>query len=206
MSLKLIPPETLVRIDVSDPPLFFLEGPVIGTSDWQSHAIEELQEQIGDCYVATSRKYDWSHPLSQFKVQGTDTLFDSKHSWKRHFASLAAHSGCLIFWLACEDGMMPKRHDAPYARETYVSLGEWLTHMQYNPRLQVVVGAEPNFPGICDIRNDFNRGLKTSLFPVHVTLKATIKAAVDKVRAARKVAIPKRPVGRPRNPQFVVVT
>jgi hypothetical protein len=179
---------------------FFLAGPIKGAGDWQKEAIGILQEFAHriptkmNVYVVCPADYQPTHELYSLKVDGilkekyTDEqtkITASRTSWERPYLEAASHLGCIIFWLAKEDEKNPrKKEDGPYARDTYGELGEWRARMFYEEKygqnkINLVIGAHPEFNGLPQIINNFNRMLGKDIL-ISNSLEDTIKRAVKR--------------------------
>lgn len=182
--MRIILPKTLCEIDFTYGPLFFLGGPVLGGGDWQRKCCEILGNKIGNFYAAIPCRYDKDHPLSAYKAGWEENYFDKQLTWERRYLALAAHRGCLFFWLPCESKANPRTDHNPYAMDTRGEIGEWRGHLMEEPALQIVVGAEANFPGLSQIQRNFNLGLGYK-FPICRTLEETVYEAIRRVSTPR---------------------
>lgn len=177
--MKIILPKTLVEIDPKHGPLFFLAGPVRGGGDWQTKCCEVIRMHLANFYAVLPCRYPETHPLVPFRVAGREDFFDRQLTWERHYLDIAATTGCLIFWLPAESKINPRTGDDPYAMDTRGELGEWRGMLRNDPSLRVVVGAEPDFPGLSQIQRNFSFATNSN-FPVFKTLKETVRTAVSK--------------------------
>jgi hypothetical protein len=178
--MRIILPKTYHSVDLTYGPLFFLAGPVRGGGDWQAECCAEISKHFTNFYAVLPCPYEMSHPLQAFKVAGKQNFFDRQLPWERYYLGLAATHGCLLFWLPAESKINP-RLDGPYAQDTYGELGEWRGRLMYEPTLRIVIGAEPNFPGLSQIQRNFNQATGTD-FPIYNTLEKTVAMAVEKVK------------------------
>lgn len=158
-------------------PTYFLAGPVKGGGNWQFKAIQELQKHLQDFYVAVPFRILPGEPFYEFVDKGTGEDFPRQTLWERHFLSEASQFGSIIFWLPCEDRSNP-RPGGDYARDTRGELGEWRGRMIGDSRLKVVVGAEAGFPGLSQIKANFDDALGED-FVIYPTLEDTVKMAVQ---------------------------
>ena len=180
--MRILLPKALTRIDPAYGPLFFLAGPVRGGDDWQKRGCEEIRGSIRHFYAAIPCHYQEGHPLLQFRVVDIENYFDRRTAWKRYYLNMAAIGGCIIFWLPCESKANPRADNNPYAMDTRGELGEWRGRLTNDHNLRVVIGAEPDFPGLSQIQCNFNSGLGFE-FPIYSTLSQTILAAIRQVKA-----------------------
>jgi hypothetical protein len=199
--IKLILPNNGVSLDrlQSGERVYFLAGPIRGGDDWQANAIQMLYEKDPFCYIACPCRYGPEHPLFQYSLPATESpssmpeqveyeyTFDSQTYWERFYLEEASQRGSVIFWLPCESKENPrKKEDGPYARDTYGELGRWSLRSanpdefsveKNNKRVNVVVGAEEEFPGLSIIQKNFD-GDHEKRFIIYQTLEQTIIEAV----------------------------
>lgn len=179
--MKIVLPKTLCEIDPNYGPLFFLAGPVRGGDDWQTKCCEEIRKHVPHFYSAIPCRYSETHSLIPFRMTGNEDHFDRQLTWERHYLDIAATKGCIIFWLPCESTTNPRKGNDPYAMDTRGELGEWRGRMMHDSNLRVVIGAEPGFPGLSQIRRNFSFATRSD-FPICATLSETVAAAIEKVR------------------------
>jgi len=113
-------------------------------------------------------------------TDGIPNAFVKQLSWERCYMEIASKQGCIIFWLPCEDRESTRSIiDGPYAMDTRGELGEWRGRMMCNKHnlIKVVVGADPEFPGLSQIQRNFNEAFNT-VFPIYSSLGETVEAAV----------------------------
>ena len=113
-------------------------------------------------------------------MTGNEDYSDRQLTWERHSLDIAAEKGCLIFWLPSESKVNPRTGSDPYAMNTRGELGEWRGRLEHDPKLRVVVGAEPEFPGLSQIQRNFSFATKSD-FPIYGTLAETVEAALKKI-------------------------
>lgn len=65
--------------------------------------------------------------------------------------------------------------------DTRGELGEWRGRMMANKKLRVIVGAEPDFPGLSQIARNWNQALRKNI-PIRSTLEEVVTIAIAKVR------------------------
>lgn len=152
---------------------------MLGGGDWQYDCCLGIHKRVEHFYAAIPTRYKDGHALLPFKESGDERAFDRQLSWERHYLQVAAHRGCLIFWLRCESKTNPRNDGKSYAMDARGELGEWRGQMMGNPNLHVVVGAEKDFPGLSQIERNFKIALGSE-FPIYPTLDETIEAAIKK--------------------------
>ena len=177
-AVRIILPKTVPNLYAfQHVPLFFLAGPIRGGGDWQREMTELLGKR-GECVVVNPSRYEPDHPLYQYRLEGSEH-FAHQTAWERFYLHLAAKdwsSGCIIFWLACESKENPRDDGQPYARDTYGELGEWRGRLLHDPKLRVIVGAEPDFPGLAVIRRNFEDAVGSS-FRIYDTMEEVVERA-----------------------------
>lgn len=181
--MKLILPKTLPLLTpYADLPLFFLMGPIQGGGDWQLRMARLLEEAVGECVIVNPSRYKPTHPLYQFRLSGDENAFPRHTDWEHHFLRVAAStssSGCIVCWTPSESKTEPRDDGEAYARESRGEIAEWRTHLVYRPDFRFVMGAEREFPGLSQIRRNFELSLPD--FRIYDTM-------ADVVREARRFA------------------
>jgi hypothetical protein len=181
--MKFILPKSLCPEVKIDMPLFFLAGPVRGGGDWQNRAVELISKRKDDCYIVNPWRYPEEHWTHSLATEGGDNHFHSQTMWERHYLEIASRLGCILFWLGCEDIRNPRsKEDGPYARETYGEIGRWSVRLANDHNLRVVFGADPNFPGLKQIKANIVADTDGSYSRFPTTLKATVRMALDKCK------------------------
>jgi hypothetical protein len=160
-------------------PFFFLAGPIKGGGDWQHRMCLELERRVGDFVAAIPCRYTSGHPLFAHQVEGDGPAFDRQLTWERHYLALASIRGCIIFWLPEESKAHPRDDGLPYAMDTRGELGEWRWRMKSS--VQVVIGAEPDFPGLAVIQRNFNLalGYTDENYPIYGDLGTLADKAIE---------------------------
>ncbi len=179
--MRILLPKMRCEIERNYGPFFFLAGPVRGGNNWQVDACAEIGKHVARFYAAVPCREHQVLSLSQYRVAGTGLDFDRQLTWERYYLRQAGQEGCVIFWLPRESKIDPRGGDEPYAMNTRGELGEWRAHLMYNPNMRVVVGAEPGFYGLSEIKRNFNLALGHD-FPVHDTLSDTVAAAMKEIK------------------------
>lgn len=160
-------------------PLFFLAGPILGGGDWHTKMSLLLQEKVGECIIVNPSRYDSRHPLYEYRIIGNNDVFERQTDWERYFLKQASEgwaTGCIIFWLPCENECAPRTDGLPYAMDTRGEIGEWRGHLMHNKNLRVVMGAEPSFPGLSQITRNFELSLGDT-FRIYSTMEDVVDRA-----------------------------
>lgn len=184
--------------------LYFLGGPIRGAKGgygaWQTEAIKYLAAEDPGCFIVCPCRWDESHELfiHALPEDASDIMdeFPSQTLWERYYLEKAAQFGSIIFWLAEEDKINPrKKEEGPYGRDTYGEQGEWRIRSKYNigahgspnpqtlyesqPKVNVVIGGEDGFSGIDVITKNW-KDLHGDGFTMYPTMQQTIDAAITK--------------------------
>lgn len=159
--------------------LYFLMGPILGGDDWHKEMSERLAS-ASPCVVVNPSRYSSEHPHYKRRVEGPEG-FETQTLWERHYlrqAALEWRRGCIVCWLPCESDSNPRTDGNPYAMDTRGEIGEWRTHLFYNPRVRFVMGAEPGFPGLRTIQRNFEAALGCA-FPIYSTMSELAVRATE---------------------------
>jgi hypothetical protein len=183
--MRIILPKDFTSVDFSYGPLFFLAGPVRGADDWRKDCVGKISNYTQDFYAALPCRYGEGHPLLSFHRPTTKNHFGRQTLWERFYLESASKHGCIIFWLPCESKTNPRSDGNPYARDTYGELAEWRGQLMYNQRIRVVIGAERGFPGLSQIKCNFDAAIRIN-YPIYSTLEGTVDAAINKVDFPKK--------------------
>jgi hypothetical protein len=175
-------------------PLFFLAGPLTGGDDWQSKMCEVLAAVIPTTFTVAFPYGSDDRPrsdgalFSSFSVLPAVTRTGRQLPWERYYLDMSAGvspqkgvppavDGCIIFWLPGESQKYPKPSSSgPYAQDTRGELGEWRGRLMADHTLRVVVGADPEFPGLSTLERNFKLAVGES-FQIHATMRDTALAA-----------------------------
>lgn len=179
--MRIYLPKTLSVVDFDYGPFFFLAGPVRGGGDWQHKFCSMLRGYIPNFTAALPCRYNEDHPLMPHSIHGHMGEFDHQTFWERHYLEIAAEKGCLVFWLPEESRVHPRGADGPYGRDSYGEIGEWRGRLMHDSSLRIVMGAEPGFPGLKQIRLNQCRATD-SQFPIYGTIEETVCAALAKAK------------------------
>src|SRR3989344_124856 len=159
-------------------PMFFLAGPINGGGDWHVPMSNLLMKRFEHLLVVNPSRYQPPHPFCKYRMKGAEDQFERQTDWERHYLDQAAEkwpTGCIIFWLACEDKNNPRQDGQSYARDTRGEIGEWRGRMMYAPHLRVVMGAEKGFPGLSQIKRNFELALPS--FRIYDTMEEVVERA-----------------------------
>lgn len=181
--MKIILPKTFVDEEKIEYPLFFLAGPNKGGGNWQEKCCLELSKLIPEFFVVVPNQWKLGDKFFQYKFEGKEDKFLSRTAWEHYYLNLAAersknHDGCIIFWLPMESKISPREDGQPYARDTYGELGAWRRNAAINKHIRVVVGAEPDFPGLEDIQENFDLDFGQK-YLIPNSLEETVRLAVQ---------------------------
>lgn len=183
--MRLILPKTVPDLDEYRMlPLFFLAGPILGGGDWHRSLSLLLWAKVGDCVIVNPSRYTPDHPDYRYKLAGNTNVYQSQTAWERFYLQQVAYEsphGCIIFWLPCEDKANPRMDGKPYAMDTRGEIGEWRGRMMYNQNLRVVLGAEPDFPGLRTIERN-NAEALGGLLPTDVTMEDVVDRAIERAK------------------------
>jgi hypothetical protein len=158
--------------------MFFLAGPITGGGDWHVPMSELLAKRFEHLIVVNPSRYKYTHPFCKYRMNGAEDQFERQTDCERHYLDQAGEkwpTGCIIFWLACEDAKNPRKDGQPYARDTRGEIGEWRGRMMYAPHLRVVMGADQDFPGLSQIKRNFEQVLPG--FKIYDTMEEVVERA-----------------------------
>jgi hypothetical protein len=156
--------------------MFFLAGPIQGAGDWHVEMAKLLTQAVGESLIVNPSRYDESHPHFQRRLEGPE-LDERQTDWERYYLRQAAtdwHAGCIVFWLAAQ--VEPRKDGSSYGRDTYGEVGEWRAHLMHETSARVVMGAEENFPGLSQIKRNFEQALGSS-FRIYDTMQEVAEKA-----------------------------
>lgn len=114
--------------------LIFLAGPIQGTWDWQSVAIQYIQKLNHELNIASPRRNDASWKFN----------YNEQVDWETAHLNRAAKEGVILFWMAKET-----EHDCgrAYAQTTRFEFAEWKTKYQFDKSIKLAVGIEDKYTG-----------------------------------------------------------
>ena len=182
--MKLILPKTYIDPADIRQPIFFLAGPDRGGGNWQEQCCVELAKHLPEfSIVVPCWRWTKEDKLFRYRVSGVEDRFYSRTAWEHYYLNFVAeksreHQGCIIFWLPAESKEQPRSDGQVYAKNTYGELGGWRRSFALDPSIHLAVGAEPNFPGLDDIQENFNLDTGKN-FHIYSTLEETAKDAVQ---------------------------
>lgn len=146
-------------------PWLFLAGPIQDAPDWQAQVCEMLDDM--NIVIANPRTPPPWHGDFEKQVD-----WETNQLWA---------SDVVLFWLA-NPAEQTTQEGRSYAQTSRFELGEWFSHAQRVPRVNLVVGIEPGFYGERYIRRRaVNTGLCHGSLEIHSTLEATVNAARRKL-------------------------
>lgn len=146
-------------------PLIYLAGPIQGSVDWQSEAIDALGDLAPDVHVASQRGANFKGGM------------DKQLVWERACIDRAARDGVILFWCARETN---HRCNRTYAAQMRFEMGEWMVKATLG-LARVVVGIEKGFTGGPYLQRRFL--LDFPSVPVCRALRQTCVAAVEKLQS-----------------------
>lgn len=133
-----VPPEHVP----SEQRVIFLAGPIQGTLDWQSNAINIITALKPDIYIASPRRENF---------EGVN--YDEQVDWETENLRKAGKNGVIMFWLARENEQIQGRS---YAQTTRAELFEWKVRHERDGA-KMVIGIEEGFSGAKYIRRRFGQ-------------------------------------------------
>lgn len=164
--VTILTPVSRVNVDLNVP-MIFLGGPIQGSEDWQTKAIEMLRLlALGPLYIANPRLIE----------RGLVT-YEEQVDWETKHLYLASQKGCVLFWLAKETQVIPGRCHAQTSR---FEIGEHFGYFQAN-QCRLAVGIASGFSGERYIRHRFRNDLD-----IHDDLQATCQAAISEMFDGRE--------------------
>lgn len=141
MSKVIIAPRYVQNIDAQ---LIFLAGPIQGAERWQDLAIQLIQLQAPELYVASPRR-------ATERGKYTAEMYNQQVDWETYHLRKAGENGVVMFWLAKE---FEHHCSRAYAQTTRFELAEWKMRHEYEAA-KLVVGIEEGFTGAKYIRRRF---------------------------------------------------
>lgn len=120
--------------------VIFLAGPIQGTSNWQSLAINILTELNPNVCIASPRR-----------EKTKELTYDRQVNWETENLRKAGENGVVMFWLARETEQIPGRS---YAQTSRAELFEWKVRHERDGA-KIVVGIEEGFTGSRYVKKRF---------------------------------------------------
>ncbi len=179
-----------VHIIKSSPvaPIIFLAGPIRGGNDWQAEAAENLLAINNRAHVISPCRWDGNHRLAEHFVNPFVSSWNDprQRRWEEIYLQQAAldedESGCALFWLPKEDKTVPRNpEDGPYAMDTWRELGKIAGWFHFNKNVRMVIGGDPDFPGLDTILDDLcvaSRSAQVFFTDMQILLLAAMQTAV----------------------------
>ena len=157
----LLPPQ---YDDTLEGSLIFLAGPVQGTWDWQSAAIQYFQKNAPELNIASPKRNDSSWKFN----------YNEQVDWETAHLNKAAKKGVILFWMAKET-----EHDCgrAYAQTTRFEFAEWKTKYQFDKSIKLAVGLEEGYTGAKYIRRRVMQDCPE--ITINNSLEETCKSAVE---------------------------
>lgn len=146
-------------------PLIFLAGPIQGTSDWRSCAIDTITALRPNIEIASPLAYENSL-IPQ----------NEQANWEMYHLNRAGLYGATFFWLANETEHNCSR---AYAQTTRFELGEWKAKSKLM-NMTIIVGMDTDFSGGWYIRQRLERSFPDQ--QIYSTLEETCKGAVEAIK------------------------
>jgi hypothetical protein len=175
--MKIFLPKTFIPENELEVPVIFLAGPIRGGDDWQYRFIKEIEKDLERGTIVNPVRYEGDHPLFSVKEKGDENHFESQTLWERYYLATASKKGCIVFYLPCESKINPRTSGLPYARDSYGELGEWRGRMIYDNKINLVVGADKDFPGLDVIEKNF-KAMRPD-FGIHYSLEDTVRKTIE---------------------------
>jgi hypothetical protein len=160
------------RVQTSKP-LIFLAGPIRGTSDWQSEAIQYFLDKEADVAIANPRR-TVAPGLEQYVREGTIPC-ERQRAWELDELEVAARTGAIVFWL---QGETEHKCEKSYGAMTRAELGHWLARYAMSPSVPFVIGSDGKFSELDTLLVDVQR-FAPDLLPLYSTLAETCGRALD---------------------------
>lgn len=155
------PPDQIL---VGEQSLVFLAGPIQGTTDWQSRAVELIGSLAPGVAIASPRR----------EYLPGDFVYSAQVDWETFMLRQAAENGVILFWLAKETEHNPER---AYAQTTRFELAEWVTRAQFDRNVRIVIGIEEGYSGARYVRHRL--GQDCPWIPICDSLFKTCSAAAE---------------------------
>lgn len=156
-------------------PVIFLAGPIRNAPKWQEKAIEILLEKNEAVFVASPTREISKH-LTIFTEPARSEeykAFERQRAWEQFYLNQAAEKGCILFWLPKESDVK-EFEGKVYAHITMMELGEWIARKKMNPKINLVIGTDGDFPEWSTIEFE----LKTEL--PDLTICTSLDQSIDK--------------------------
>lgn len=140
MKERVLHPPKIISVNE---PLIFLGGPIQGSRDWQSQAIEIIHANLSEVLIANPRR---DYLDGKF-------IYEDQVNWETYYLRQAGEKrqgqgGVILFYLAKEMEVVPGR---AYAQTSRFEIGEWITWHRFQ-KAELVVGIESGFSGARYIR------------------------------------------------------
>jgi len=167
-------------------PVIFTAGPIRNGPIWQNeamrYAIGASAERGKDLFIASPLRDtgDFADDLMPYLAPfDGEENFPRQRAWEQYYLNEASNdNGCILFWLAAplprDQWQWPEKS---YAQITMLELGYWLCMAEQYPLLNLVIGADPNFPELSTVLFEIKTLLGDN-FVVYDNLSQTVDAAI----------------------------
>lgn len=161
----LLPPQSEPVSDEAT--LIFLAGPIQGAPDWQARAIELIQAEAPEIWIASPRR----------EYLDGGFVYEDQVDWEVAHIKRALRKGTVLFWLAAPVEQHP---DRAYAQTTRIEIAECKVRHEYEGG-NVVIGIEEGFSGARYIRKRW--GQDCPAIPILDSFEATCYKAIELARS-----------------------
>lgn len=171
----LITPNTFV---LTDAPLIFLAGPILGAPKWGDEAAIYIMSKHPEFFIASPTK-ERSKNLEKYVLNGQRDYFPRQRAWERHYLNEAALKGSIMFWLPEEIDHKCKKS---YGAMTRVELGQIMTLSKYDSSLLWCIGSDGKFSELDIIAYDLSLDApdKKILSTLEKTCDEAIRLAISR--------------------------
>lgn len=168
--------------DISDKPVLFLGGPILGAYEWRPKVLHRLMDE--DIYAISPQQ-----DLPDFIIANSVGILNPlscQLGWKRQYLRevkkrKTAPKGVIMFWLqGVNEGDFSKYALSKYARNTRRELGQLDGWLDCDKEIPFVIGGEETFPGIDIVKRCFREHFPSIDFPP--TLEETCDIALSKLK------------------------
>lgn len=158
-------------------PVIFLAGPIRNAEHWHNTAIQYLLDKNVDAFVASPRRTADESLRPYIEIDDASyEVFPRQRAWEQYYLNQAADNGCILFYLPKETS----EKDAPekvYAHITMMELGEWIARHKVNPKINLIVASDGDFPEWSTIRFELEtEGVHSIYSSLEDGLNAAIRA------------------------------
>ena len=148
--VEILIPKT--KMEETKIPLIFLAGPIKGTNDWRSSAVEIFESFNLPLIIASpSKRVNLINNKTTLIPISND--FSRQREWENHYLDIASRNGSILFWFPEET---IHNCEKSYGAMTRVEIGQWMTEYKYNNSIHLCVGTDGKFSEIDTIRYDLS--------------------------------------------------